>query len=154
MRGRFCHGWPSPHTDGKHSPRALTGACEPSRRHWDYPSKLPRRTLMHPRDKLGLLSLVIYLSGCATSSLSLAPPAPNAPWTPTTRPDGEIVAGAPPSANAPRSNSYILPSNAKAAGEVPAPTDLDRSHPYTLAELIDLAESHNPSTRAAWENAR
>ena len=25
---------------------------------------------------------------------------------------------------------------------------------YSLAELIDLAESHNPETRAAWENAR
>jgi outer membrane protein len=25
---------------------------------------------------------------------------------------------------------------------------------YTLAELIDLAETHNPETRAAWENAR
>ncbi len=25
---------------------------------------------------------------------------------------------------------------------------------YSLAELIDLAEAHNPETRAAWENAR
>jgi outer membrane protein TolC len=32
--------------------------------------------------------------------------------------------------------------------------DLDKSHSYTLAELIDLAQSHNPSTRVAWENAR
>jgi hypothetical protein len=26
--------------------------------------------------------------------------------------------------------------------------------PYTLAELIDLAEQHNPETRVAWENAK
>ena len=109
---------------------------------------------MHMRDKLGLLLLVTFLSGCATSSLNLAPAAPNVPWTPSTRSDGEIVAGAPPSATAPRSNSYVLPSNAKAAGKAQAPADLDKSHPYTLAELIDLAQLHNPSTRAAWENAR
>ena len=109
---------------------------------------------MHLPDKLGLLSLVALLAGCATSSLELAPAAPNAPWTPTTGSGGEIVAGAPPSATAPRSNSYILPSNAKAAGEASTPTDVDSSHLYALAELIDLAQSHNPSTRVAWENAR
>jgi outer membrane protein TolC len=110
---------------------------------------------MHVRDKLGLALLVTFLSGCATSSLNLAPAAPNVPWTPSTRSDGEIVAGAPPSATAPRRNSsYVLPSNAKAAGDAQTPADVDKSHPYTLAELIDLAQSHNPSTRVAWENAR
>jgi outer membrane protein len=31
------------------------------------------------------------------------------------------------------------------------PIDPDKAYP--LAELIDLAESHNPETRVAWENA-
>lgn len=31
---------------------------------------------------------------------------------------------------------------------------LDRSHTYSLAELIDLAERNNPATRIAWERAR
>ncbi len=31
---------------------------------------------------------------------------------------------------------------------------LDRVHPYTLAELIDVAEHHNPSTRTIWERAK
>ena len=31
---------------------------------------------------------------------------------------------------------------------------LDPVHPYTLAELIDLAEDHNPSTRTIWERAK
>jgi len=105
-------------------------------------------------DRLGLVSLVALLAGCATSSLNLAPAAPDVPWTPSTSPSGEIIAGEPASATAPRSNSYLLPSNTKAAGEVQAPAKLDNSHSYTLAELIDVAQSHNPSTRVAWENAR
>jgi outer membrane protein len=31
---------------------------------------------------------------------------------------------------------------------------IDRAKTYTLAELVDLAESHNPETRVAWEPAR
>ena len=32
--------------------------------------------------------------------------------------------------------------------------NLDPAHPYTLAELIDVAEEHNPSTRVIWERAK
>jgi outer membrane protein len=139
---------------GKHCLCASTAACGHSRMCWHQGWALPMQTLMNAPDRLGLLSAVVLLTGCATSSLDLAPAAPNAPWTPKTRTDGEIVAGAPASATAPRSDSYVLPSNARAAGQAPAPVDLDQSHSYTLAELIDLAQSHNPSTRVAWENAR
>jgi outer membrane protein len=31
---------------------------------------------------------------------------------------------------------------------------LDPVHPYTLAELIDVAEHHNPGTRTVWERAK
>ena len=31
---------------------------------------------------------------------------------------------------------------------------LDPVHPYTLAELIDVAEHHNPATRTVWERAK
>lgn len=31
---------------------------------------------------------------------------------------------------------------------------VERDKAYSLAELIDLAEAHNPETRVAWENAR
>src|SRR5580700_9931908 len=31
---------------------------------------------------------------------------------------------------------------------------VDQSKTYSLAELIDLAQAHNPATRAAWERAR
>jgi outer membrane protein TolC len=109
---------------------------------------------MRVRDGLRLLPLVALLAGCATSSLDLAPPAPNEPWTPPTHSDGEIAAGAPSRTTAPGSDGYVLPSNTKAAGEAPVVPRLDKSHAYTLAELIDLAQLHNPSTRVAWENAR
>lgn len=33
-------------------------------------------------------------------------------------------------------------------------TALDASHQYTLPELVDLAEQHNPSTAAAWQAAK
>jgi outer membrane protein TolC len=32
--------------------------------------------------------------------------------------------------------------------------DLDANHAYTLAELVDLAEAHNPETRMAWQSAK
>jgi outer membrane protein len=31
---------------------------------------------------------------------------------------------------------------------------VDPTHPYTLAELIDIAEHHNPATRTIWERAK
>src|ERR1700747_3766674 len=31
---------------------------------------------------------------------------------------------------------------------------VDQSKTYSLSELIDVAEAHNPATRAAWEHAR
>jgi outer membrane protein len=41
------------------------------------------------------------------------------------------------------------------AGSVAEPKlALDQSKTYSLSELIDLAEAHNPATRAAWERAR
>ena len=32
--------------------------------------------------------------------------------------------------------------------------DIDRQQKYTLAELTDLAQKHNPETRGAWEQAK
>jgi outer membrane protein len=43
-----------------------------------------------------------------------------------------------------------------AAREIPREGQaiLDPIHPYTLAELIDVAERHNPTTRTIWERAK
>jgi outer membrane protein len=40
------------------------------------------------------------------------------------------------------------------AGIPPAALDLERGGPYTLPELIDIAQSTNPVTRNAWNDAR
>ncbi|KVO54031.1 TolC family protein [Burkholderia stagnalis] len=93
------------------------------------------------------------LAGCATSSLELAPQASDHPWQPQTAPSGEIVPGAAKvSANA-AGHDYTLPAN-PALAAVPPPAALDPAHAYTLPELIDLAESTNPLTRIAWNDAR
>jgi outer membrane protein len=98
--------------------------------------------------------LSLQLAGCATSALNMAPDHPDAPWTPAINPAGEIVAGerAPP--EQPPSGNYVLPSNANLAGVPPPASELERRRPYSLSELIDIAESSNPVTRNAWNDAR
>src|SRR5277367_334355 len=45
-------------------------------------------------------------------------------------------------------------STQREAAEQDRRTRMEADHPYTLAELVDLAERHNPSTHAALENTR
>jgi len=84
----------------------------------------------------------------------MAPDRPNAPWIPATGPDGEIAAGERGPSDQPNHGSYVLPAN-RTLAEIPPPAfDLERDGPYTLPELIDIAESTNPVTRNAWNDAR
>lgn len=100
-----------------------------------------------------LVLVTLPLAGCATAALRMAPDRPDAPWNPATGPDGEIVAGerGPPDL---RNSSYVLPSNRNFAAIPPPASDLERHRPYTLAELIDVAQATNPVTRNAWNDAR
>ncbi|MCA3187606.1 MULTISPECIES: TolC family protein [unclassified Cupriavidus] len=120
---------------------------------------------MHKRDPLARLptrvprgpalgAVALALAGCATSALDLAPSQPDRPWQPPTSATGEIVAGAASRPAPPdRPSDYTLPANSALATIAP-PAQLDATHPYSLAELIDLAESSNPLTRVAWNDAR
>jgi outer membrane protein TolC len=45
-------------------------------------------------------------------------------------------------------------STQREAAEQDPRTHIQPKHPYTLSDLVDLAERHNPATRAAWEYAR
>jgi outer membrane protein TolC len=93
----------------------------------------------------------VWLAGCATSALDMAPERRDRPWVPATTASGEIIAGAhqaPPTAN-----GYVLPAN-PTLGKVPPPPSVDAARVYSLPELIDLAESSSPSTRIAWNDAR
>jgi outer membrane protein len=94
------------------------------------------------------------LAGCAPLALNMAPDRPDTPWTPATNPQGEIVPGqrAPP--EQPPNNNYVLPSNRNLAVVPPPASELQRRRAYTLPELIDIAESNNPATRNAWNDAR
>ena len=79
----------------------------------------------------GVLSFVILLS-TRTASAQSAPLSPDHPWH--ARAELRIEADA----------KNFGASNFR----------LDPDKTYSLAELIDLAESHNPETRVAWERAR
>ena len=105
-----------------------------------------------PAAAIALALFSLPLAGCATSALNMAPGSPDAPWTPATGPDGEISAGRP--SNQVTNGSYLLPENRNLAGIPPPAFNLERNRPYTLPELIDIAESTNPVTRNAWNDAR
>jgi outer membrane protein TolC len=98
--------------------------------------------------------LVASLAGCASSSLSLAPESSDTPFKP------EPVGG--PDETAPAPLPRVTPTGARDFGLEPLPeleftseaTSIDASHVYSLAELIDLAQTNNPETRVAWERAR
>jgi outer membrane protein len=93
----------------------------------------------------------VCLGGCAVWDIDMAPDRADKPWVPTTTTTGEIVPGAKPSSNS--KGSYALPVNTDLTG-LPAPLGLDRQRVYSLPELIDIAQSNNPLTRTAWNDAR
>lgn len=107
-----------------------------------------------------LMALAAFsLAGCATSSLDLAPPAPDQPWQPKTDAAGDIVPGATQgetqdAAQNAAQKGYALPPSKTLSSLPDAPATLQAGHAYTLPELIDLAESANPNTRIAWNTAR
>ena len=94
---------------------------------------------------------LVWLAGCATSALDMAPERPDRPWVPATTESGEIIAGEPQ--GRPTADGYVLPAN-PVLGQVPPPPNVDTTKLYLLPELIDLAESSNPATRIAWNDAR
>jgi outer membrane protein len=107
-----------------------------------------------PAALIALVLVSLPLAGCATSALKLAPDRSDTPWVPATGPEGEIAAGEPGTPVRPNDGSYVLPSNRNLAGVPPPASELERHRPYALPELIDVAQSNNPVTRNAWNDAR
>jgi outer membrane protein len=79
----------------------------------------------------GLL-LAAILACCDRAFATDAPPSPDRPWIPAAESD------------------LLTDAKSLRPNEVP----IDPAKSYSLGELIDLAESHNPETRAAWQRAR
>jgi outer membrane protein len=77
------------------------------------------------------IPLLILIAAIPVSAQN-PPPLPNRPWH---SPDALQIA-----------------NEGKRFRQPAFPIDLDKA--YSLGELIDLAEAHNPETRVAWENAR
>jgi outer membrane protein len=84
------------------------------------------------RRALFVQSLLATLMAAAPLSAQSPPPSPDRPWHTV---DGRQIA-----------------SEGERIGQPALPIEPGRA--YSLAELIDLAESHNPETRVAWERAR
>ncbi|AMO24055.1 TolC family protein [Ramlibacter solisilvae] len=97
-----------------------------------------------------IAAMNVVLAGCAGSALELAPISHDRPWRPTTDTSGAIQ----PARESTAASSYVLPSNSALSTLPPPATMIDPAHVYTLPELIDIAQSNNPSTRIAWSIAR
>ncbi|MXV44925.1 TolC family protein [Saccharibacter sp. 17.LH.SD] len=102
------------------------------------------------------LTALLLLSGCASSALKDAPSAPDQPWYPGTDKQGMIV----PNGSGKNTHQalrmppgYALPTDHSLAQQRHDPV-ITPDHTYTLAELIDIAQSTNPDTRIAWDTAR
>jgi outer membrane protein TolC len=96
------------------------------------------------------LLAALALGGCATSALDMAPQHDDTPWVPATNAAGVILPG--PEVRG-EGTSYVLPLNLALAA-IPPPPAIDPNRSYSLVELIDVAESNNPQTRIAWDEAR
>ena len=88
----------------------------------------------------------LTLSGCATEALKLAPASPDQPWKPA---QGKSAAAE----NTTGAKDFSIPSNPELA-LISSPVSVDTRSSYDLAQLIDLAQRSNPTTRNAWEKAR
>lgn len=101
---------------------------------------------------MALMLAALAVGGCATSAIKLAPERPDRPWTPSIDASGAIVPTT-RARSAASASGYVLPAD-PALAAVPAGPTLDPAHPFSLAELVDIAQSNNPSTRIAWNDAR
>ena len=96
------------------------------------------------RGAAGTIVIAAALAGCASQSESLAPASADTPYVPNV----VETAPAPPGVA-----DYGLPPQADMPIDLPKPV-VDPRRAYALPELVDIAESNNPVTRAAWERAR
>lgn len=103
-----------------------------------------------------LTAMALTLTGCATSELSTAPARYDSPWSPSVASDGAVVAaGRQHKKGLALPAGYVLPSDFKALAAGTSSVLPPRTgKPYSLPDLIDVAQSANPDTKKSWEAAR
>jgi len=84
------------------------------------------------RGSASVAMAILASLGCAHALAQNSPPVPNKVWHSKAEPSLDHALAARPEAK----------------------YDVDAAKVYTLAELIDLAQQHNPETRVAWEEAK
>lgn len=100
------------------------------------------------------------LSGCQTTAMRNMPPAPNQPWNAPVDGNGHIIEGHEKGAPGQKGGRVLkMPAGYRLSSDrvLPQPAALGNvqvDHSYNLADLIDMAQSINPSTRQAWDAAR
>ena len=99
---------------------------------------------------IGLALASFCLGSYGTTGNNLAPERPDRAWNVVDKNNGQFSSTNDASAG---SLDYTLPPN-KALGVLPPATEVDHEKLYSLADLVDLAESNNPLTRFAWNDAR
>ncbi|MGD0639788.1 MAG: TolC family protein [Roseiarcus sp.] len=91
--------------------------------------------------------IALVAAGCASESLSLAPASPQTPYVP------ETTQAAAPAGEEEGRPDFGLPPDPTLPIAIPRP-EIDASRTLGLPDLIDIAQSTNPATSAAWERAR
>ncbi len=90
------------------------------------------------------------LAACATQALNTAPADPAAPWVPA---EAQAAPTAESAGAAVGAKVFSVPPEPEVAALQPTP-GLSPTKAYGLAELIDIAQTQNPATRIAWQQAR
>jgi outer membrane protein len=103
--------------------------------------------VLRGRLRCALAAGCALLNACNDTS-DLAPASPDSPW------QVQQIEGvpAPPVSAGAAPKRFTVPMNT--AVHLPSAADVDPSHVYSLVELIDIAQSRNPATPVAWEQAR
>lgn len=103
--------------------------------------------------RISAVCVAFALSGCATDALDLASSSPDKPWVPKQSP--QTVSGQPEDTQSSggKAADFSVPANS-ALSLMSSPVGIDTRQTYSLAELIDVAQRSNPSTRNAWEKSK
>ncbi|QDH17179.1 TolC family protein [Swingsia samuiensis] len=98
------------------------------------------------------LCSLFFLSSCASQELRTAPQRSDQAWQPTVNAQNVIIPQHSRQHTLLMPQEYSLPANKDI--QIRPASAVENAHNFTLPELIDLAQSNNPQTKIAWEEAK